>query len=87
MPHDHHSREECLALFDKLSAYLDGELDTATCDEIRQHAEECIACRACIDTLKQTVALCQGLEDETPSPDFSRQLKDLIAQMTGAARP
>ena len=86
MPHDHHSREDCLALFDKLSAYLDNELDAATCAEIRRHAQGCVACKACIDTLKQTVALCQGLDPEIPSPEFSRQLKVLIDEMTRSAK-
>lgn len=86
MPHDHHSREDCVAMFDKLSDYLDNELDAATCAEIRAHAEGCIACKACIDTLKQTVALCHGLEKERPSPEFSRQLKTLINQMTRSTR-
>lgn len=86
MPHDHHSREDCLALFDKLSAYLDDELDAATCADIKKHAENCMACKSCIDTLKQTVALCHGLEAETPSPEFSRQLKTLVEKMTRSAR-
>lgn len=86
MPHEHHARKDCEAMFDKLSAYLDDELDAATCAEIRSHAENCIACKACIDTLKQTVALCHGLEEEKPSPEFSRQLKALIDEMTRSAR-
>jgi len=73
-------------MFHKLSAYLDDELDADTCARIRQHAENCVACKACIDTLKQTVALCHGLEAETPSPEFSRRLKILIEQLTSAAR-
>jgi anti-sigma factor RsiW len=86
MPHEPHSRQDCVALFDKLSAYLDNELDADTCAEIRAHAESCVACKSCIDTLKQTVALCHGLEAESPSPEFSRQLKSLIDQMTRSDR-
>ncbi len=86
MSHNHHSRKDCLALFDKLSAYLDNELDAATCADIKKHAENCVACQSCIDTLRQTVALCHGLKEEKPSPEFSRQLKTLVDEMTRQAR-
>jgi len=85
MPHDHHSREDCLAFFDKISAYLDDELDAATCDTIRKHAEDCAACKSCIDTLKQTIALCRGVKADAPPPEFSRQLKTLIDEMIRSA--
>jgi anti-sigma factor RsiW len=85
MPHDHHSREDCLAFFDKISAYLDDELDAATCETIRKHAEDCAACKSCIETLRQTVALCHGLKAEKTPPEFSRQLKSLISEAIRAA--
>jgi anti-sigma factor RsiW len=37
-----HDHKHCLELFKKLSEYIDGELDHATCSEIKKHAENCV---------------------------------------------
>ena len=85
MAHDHHDGSDCRALFAKLSAYLDNELDEKTCAEIRRHADHCVPCSACIETLKRTVSLCQETPTKSPSPEFSRQLRMLIDQMAAEA--
>ena len=85
MAHDHHDSGDCRALFAKLSAYLDDELDERTCAEIRRHADHCAPCSACIETLRRTVVLCQETPPKTPSPEFSSQLRLLISQMAAEA--
>ena len=57
--------ETCAALFEKMSDYIDRELDETDRRELERHTSECFACRVCLETLKRTVALCNGLE---PSP-------------------
>lgn len=89
MPHEDHSHADCLAMFEKLSAYIDNELDPVTCKDIETHAESCTACQACLETLKQTVALCKEIPDPHPREAFSRRLNQLIEEMAGkpAASP
>ncbi len=47
----------CRELKDKLSAYLDGELESAICAEIEQHLRNCDDCRVVVDTLNKTITL------------------------------
>jgi predicted anti-sigma-YlaC factor YlaD len=70
-------------MFAKLSEYLDNELDTLTCRDIEEHARNCIPCKACLETLRQTIGLCHCLApDEQPVPEaFSKQLRLLIQKM------
>lgn len=78
MNNDRHDHRHCLELFEKLSEYLDNELDEATCRDIEEHVKECIPCFVCLQTLKRTVDLCRQA-DERPIPEeFSRKLKQVI---------
>ena len=38
-------REDCKKDFEKLSEYLDGELDDDACREIERHFRDCPECR------------------------------------------
>jgi anti-sigma factor RsiW len=61
MSDNNHPHHECIAMFEKLSEYIDNDLDAVTCKDIEQHAKSCVACQACIATLKQTIALCKTI--------------------------
>lgn len=76
--HDHHN---CRELFEKLSEYLDNELDTASCDTIEAHLENCPPCQACLATLKQTVALCRELKSSAMPEAASNRLRAVIQRM------
>jgi anti-sigma factor RsiW len=77
IPHDH---EQCIALFEKLSEYLDNELDNATAQTIRAHLDACKPCQVCLATLKRTVSLCHTLKESPVPKDLSRRLQELIRQ-------
>jgi hypothetical protein len=83
MAHDH-DRKDCLAMFARLSEYIDNELDELTCRKIEDHARDCIPCKSCLETLRQTIHLCRSLAtDDEPVPEsFSNQLKSLIFQLS-----
>lgn len=49
----------CLKLLRQLSAYIDGELPSDICQEIRRHLGDCPNCEVFILSLKQTVILCR----------------------------
>jgi anti-sigma factor RsiW len=50
---------ECHDLLKEISAYLDGDLDTAACETIERHCTTCPACAELVGGLKQTAGLCR----------------------------
>lgn len=49
----------CCDLMHHLNALIDGDLDPETTELIQNHMESCQKCRAVINTLNKTIALCQ----------------------------
>lgn len=70
--------EDCRALFEKMSEYLDGELDEATCDEIEAHLRECPECAKCYESLKKTVAFCKKFPREKVPKDARKRLREVL---------
>jgi predicted anti-sigma-YlaC factor YlaD len=68
-----HRHEECRALLNSLSDYVDGDLQQELCDEIELHMKDCENCRIVIDTLSKTVSLYQTSSESTVVPDEVRQ--------------
>ena len=87
MTSDDHDHKHCLEMFEKLSVYIDGELDHATCAEIQKHAEDCVACFSCLETLKRTVALCKNVADKPIPQNLSAKLKEIIENLPKATAP
>ena len=82
MAHHTHDPEKCRWMFEKLSEYIDNELDEVTCRDIEHHAEACIPCQVCLGTLKRTIAVCKEM-DSTPVPeDVSTRLKVFIQSLS-----
>jgi len=58
--YDHrHSEGACVDLLRQLSAYIDDELPSDICKEIRRHLGACPNCEVFIASLQHTVTLCQ----------------------------
>ncbi len=58
--HGHsHRQGDCVDLLRQLSAYIDDELPSDICTEIRQHLGACPNCEVFIASLKHTVTLCR----------------------------
>jgi len=74
-------------MFEKLSEYIDGELDHATCEEIEKHSKDCAACFSCMETLKKTVALCKNAKDQPVPQEFSKKLKEIIGKLPKTTYP
>lgn len=81
-----HLEHPCLALFERLSEYIDQELDTPTCNHIEAHLEACQPCRICLDTLKQTVNLCRHVARVQVPESVSLKLKAAICAMVNGNR-
>ena len=74
-------RLSCREILDRLSEYIDAELDPSLCEEIESHMAGCNPCVAFLNTLKKTVVLyrCCGQEDKMPEEvhiDLHRHLRE-----------
>jgi len=66
--HDHtHGQAHCVALLRQLSAYIDDELASDVCKEIRRHLGACPNCEVFIASLQHTVTLCR----HRPAPQLT----------------
>ena len=79
----HPSHQNCIELFERLSEYIDRELDAPTCKDIEVHIKACKPCQVCLGTLKQTVDLCRNLERRQVPEAFSLQLRGAIFDLVG----
>ena len=77
-----HDHTKCRELFEKLSEYIDQELELSTCQEIEKHLKQCAPCNVCLETLKSTIRICKRVEDQPVPTAFSRQLKEMIQSLT-----
>jgi predicted anti-sigma-YlaC factor YlaD len=73
-----HLSETCREIKDKLSAFLDGELESAVCAEIEQHLSGCDDCRVMVDTLNKTITLYRQYGQETVPPDVHERLTRVL---------
>ncbi|MBX3236851.1 MAG: zf-HC2 domain-containing protein [Nitrospiraceae bacterium] len=72
--HAGHRKGHCLKILERLSAYLDDELAKDVCQEIRSHLGHCPNCEVFLDSLRQTVRLCQN----RPAPTLSSQSRSTL---------
>lgn len=78
-----HSKARCLKILRHLSAYLDNELSPEVCNEIRKHLGACPNCEEFINSLRQTVSLCQHTTYRPLSPTLKARIR---AQVLRTAR-
>jgi anti-sigma factor RsiW len=65
----HEPSDDCKGIFEKLSEYLDAELEAGTCEQLEEHLADCPPCIEFIESLKQTVGACRTTEPlEAPQP-------------------
>ena len=62
-----HGQGHCLDLLRQLSAYIDDELPSDICREVRRHLGACPNCEVFIASLQHTVTLCR----HRPSPQLT----------------
>lgn len=65
--HHTHSEGRCVDLLRQLSAYIDDELPSYICGEIRRHLGACPNCEVFIASLRHTVTLCR----HRPAPQLT----------------
>ncbi|NOT21522.1 MAG: zf-HC2 domain-containing protein [Nitrospiraceae bacterium] len=65
--HHTHGQGRCVDLLRQLSAYIDDELPSDICREIRRHLGTCPNCEVFIASLQHTVRLCR----HRPAPELT----------------
>lgn len=79
-------KEDCKKDFQRLSEYLDGELDDQLCREIEHHFRHCPECRECVDTMKKTVRLCKAAAAEEIPTAARERLRSMLRECIDCAR-
>lgn len=65
---------ECREMFQRLSEYIDGELDPDLCERFDRHMGDCAPCVAFVESLKRTVALLRRTPGARLSEDQKREI-------------
>ncbi len=64
----------CKEAREKISTYMDNELDAAASRSVASHIEQCGSCREYLHDIRYVDALVQGLRTLEVNPDFTRQV-------------
>jgi anti-sigma factor RsiW len=72
---------------DRLSEYVDGELDAATREALEAHLEGCATCRGVRDDLRRVVARARATSYREPARDVWTSIERSIATPAHRSRP
>ena len=61
---EHHDCKDCMKIFERLSEYIDRELDQEECLVFEEHIKNCRPCLDFLETLHSTVKLCKQLDSQ-----------------------
>jgi anti-sigma factor RsiW len=70
----------CRQVIDKISEYIDGELDPELVRELERHLEHCEDCRVVVDTTHKTVEIFYHTEPMALPDDVRERLNGMFAQ-------
>jgi len=70
---------------ERLSDYLDGELNPAERKALEQHIEECLDCRRVLGELRQVTARADALPDRAPENDLWAGIAQQIGAKAGSS--
>lgn len=73
-------KEDCKKDFERLSEYLDGELDDVICAEMERHFRECPECRECVESMRKTIQLCREAAVEVIPADAKARLRVMLRE-------
>jgi anti-sigma factor RsiW len=83
--HNHkHKSGRCIHILQRLSAYIDDELTSDLCKEIRRHLGACPNCEVFVESLRHTVTLCRHKPTPALSPVDRRAMREDILRAARA---
>lgn len=74
-------KNDCVKCFQRISEYLDGELEEKICHEIDEHLHQCPECREYVDSLRKTIQLCKGTAMEEMPQDIHDRIRSKIREL------
>jgi anti-sigma factor RsiW len=75
---------KCTDVFSEISDFLDGSLDEAAKQELREHLKKCHKCKVIVDTCQKTIELyCDGELFPLPQPVRERLHETLRRECQG----
>ena len=75
--HDHGKESVgCKAIFERLSEYLDEELDPDICTAVDEHMDGCAPCRKFLEALRRTVTALHEVESPRLPDELRREVLD-----------
>ena len=60
-------------VFSSVCSFIDGELDDATCEELKKHMAACPRCRIYVDTVRKTILLYKVKDTPRKVPNTTRK--------------
>ncbi|OGP98815.1 MAG: hypothetical protein A2Z51_10510 [Deltaproteobacteria bacterium RBG_19FT_COMBO_52_11] len=69
---------KCQEILERLSEYLDGELDPKLCQDLERHMEDCHPCLLFVDSLKKTIPLYKYASCEPMPKEVHLRLHDYL---------
>ncbi len=70
----------CKELFEKMSEYLDGEMNLAMMKEAEKHLGQCTGCKKTVEAFKKSISFLQRTKAKTLPEKEKKHLKELIQQ-------
>ncbi len=84
----HEPEHDCSHLKEALGEYLDGEIDSELCRELREHLKDCRQCRVVVDSARQTIRIfARERPVELPGDVQRRLLERLKSRMPLSGEP
>lgn len=77
--------QTCRELLKRCSAYLEGELEGACCEEMEQHMRSCARCRNLLEEMKWTIELCKATPVEEVPPEVSQTIREALQRKRKSA--
>jgi anti-sigma factor RsiW len=71
---------QCRQAMVRISAYIDGELDAASRNDLESHLRQCPQCRAALNESQEVDHKLRSLPRAELGPDFSRQLITVMGE-------
>ena len=69
---------ECKEMLEKLSEYIDGDLDPKLCEDLEKNMSDCNPCLIFVNTLKKTISLFKYASSEPLPKEVHLRLHDYL---------
>jgi hypothetical protein len=79
-PEHAHDALECRKIFERLSEYVDEEVDPGFCGKLETHLEDCEPCVAFLESLRRTIRWIEQTEPAT-APDVRREVREALERL------